>query len=193
MPLSNVRPSDKVPASDRPTTSEEAPLARKVTMVYQDRTTREWALELWARPTQTFGKENIQTSAWRISDLARLEVLALAARSAAQADVIVVSVLAQETLPLELPLWIAAWLRQRPRGAGALLLLVGASTEASAWASRTLAFFQVIARQGGLEYAVQQRLLPSASGETCHRNQHGREATTPQGKAERRANAPQCR
>ena len=99
--LERIAPADEAPIA----LVEDEP-ALNVTMVYEDPTTLEWAMEMWDRVTQMAGKENISVTSWSIGDLAQPEILTEAVLSAARADVIVIAVSAAEKLPIDLCVWI---------------------------------------------------------------------------------------
>ena len=146
--LERIAPSGEAPialAKDEP--------ALNVTMVCEDLLTREWAAEMWDRVTQIAGKENISVTSWRISDLALPEILADAVLSAARADVIVIAVSAAEKLPIDLCVWIAAWVPRRARRAGAVVALMGLPQEPDdPQAFRARDFLQMVALKGGLDF-----------------------------------------
>jgi hypothetical protein len=156
--LERTAPSDEVPVA-----LVEGEPALNVTMVCEDLTTREWATEMWRRVTQSVGKENISITSWMIGDLARPEVHAEAVLSAARADVIVIAVSAAEILPVDLCVWIAAWVQRRTRQAGALVALIGLPQKRDPQAFSTRDFLRMVAHKGGLDFFPQERLLPVAS------------------------------
>jgi hypothetical protein len=156
--LERLAPSDEVPVA----LVEDEP-ALNVTMVYEDPTTREWATEMWGRVTQMAGEENISVATWSIDSLARPEVLEEAVSSAARADVIVIAVSAAERLPIDLCVWIGAWVSRRARRAGALVALIGLPQKPDLQAFSTRDFMQMVALKGGLDFFPQERVLPVAS------------------------------
>ena len=160
MQSANATLLEPAPASERTASSAEAGYVLNVTMVYQDRTTREWASEMWGRVAQLVGKESINAVSWRISDLARPGILAEAVQSAAHADVVVAAVSAAEELPSDLYVWFDIWLPRRTRSTGALVALIGLPEAASHQSSHAQEYFQSVARKGGLDFFPQKRLLP---------------------------------
>ena len=156
--LERIAPSDGVPIA-----SAEGEHVLNVTMVYQDRTAREWATEMWGRVTQLVGKENISAASWSISDLARPGILVEAVRSAVRADVIVVAVSDAKELPPDLCAWIDVWLPRRVRGTGALVALIGLPEEPDHQAFSTQDYLRAVADNGGLDFFPQERVQPVAS------------------------------
>lgn len=150
--------------------SGEAPIARaedkpalNVTMVYEDPTSLEWITEMWDRVTQMAGDENISFASWSIDSLAWPEMFAEAVSSAAQADVIVIAVSAAERLPIDLCVWIGAWVSRRARRAGALVALISLPRKRGLQALSTRDFMRMVALKGGLDFFPQERVLPVAS------------------------------
>jgi hypothetical protein len=157
--LNRMAPSDEALIA----LAEDEP-ALNVTMVYEDLATRRWAMETWGRATQMTGEGNISVTSWSIGDLARPEILAEAILSAARADIIVIAVSAAEKLPIDLCVWIAAWVPRRARRVGALVALIGLSQEPDdhqAFSARD--FLWMIALKGGLDFFPRERVLPVAA------------------------------
>ena len=113
--------------------------------------------------TQLVGKESTRTDSWRISDLARPEVLVQAVQSAARADVVLVAVSAAGELPPDLCVWIDAWLPRRAGCTGALVAMIGVPEAASRPAARVQEYFQAVARKGQLGFFPNKRRLPAPS------------------------------
>jgi hypothetical protein len=111
------------------------------------------------------GRENINVTSWMIRGLAQPEVHAEAVLSAARADVIVIAVSAAERLPIDLCVWIAAWVPRRARRAGALVALISRSRKPEFQAFSTQDFMRMVALQGGLDFFPQERVLPAASAD----------------------------
>jgi len=158
--LERIAPADAVPIA-----LAEGEHALNVTMVCEDLTTREWATEMWDRVTQMVGKENINVTSWMIRSLARPEILVEAVSSAAQADVIVIAVSAAGKLPIDLCVWIAAWVPRRARRVGALVALIGLPQEPDHQAFSTQNFLQLVAHKGGLDFFPREHVLPVASAD----------------------------
>jgi hypothetical protein len=151
------------PADQALTALAEDEPALNITMVYEDPTAREWATEMWGRVTQMAGEENISVASWSIDSLARPEMFAEAVSSAARADVIVIAISATERLPIDLCVWIGAWVARRARRAGALVALIGLPQKPDLQAFSARDFLQMVARRAGLDFFPRERVLPVAS------------------------------
>jgi len=156
----NVRSMEAAPAANGSVPSAEAGLELDLAVVFQNLTAREWASEMWGQVKQWLGKTSLSAASWGISDLGRPDLLAAAVQAAAQAEVILVAVLAAPELPLELYTWCDVWLPRRGRRAGVLMTLIGQRAEPSPEVAPTLDYFQAVARKGGLDFIPQARLLP---------------------------------
>ena len=150
--------------------AEKAPIARaedkpalNVTMVYEDPTSLEWTTEMWDRVTQMAGDENISFASWSIYSLAWPEMLEEAVSSAARADVIVIAVSAAERLPIDLCVWIGAWVSRRAERPGALVALIGLTRKPEFQVFSTRDFLRMVARKGGLDFFPGEHVLPVAS------------------------------
>lgn len=128
--------------------------------VYQDSVTRGWALETCRRATQVAGEERVQNTWYNAGSLSDPGILLDAVRAALVADVIVVSVYAAEELPLDLYVWIDAWLPRRRSRAGALAALIGVAEPLNAQSVRTHEYLQAVARKGQLDFIPQERKRP---------------------------------
>ena len=156
--LERIAPADKAPIP----LAEDVP-ALNVTMVYEDPAARKWAAEMWGPVTQMAGEENISVASWSIGSLAWPEMIEEAALSAARADVIVIAVSAAERLPIDLCVWIGAWVPRRARRAGALAALISPPRKRDLQAFSTRDFLQMVAIKGGLDFFSRDRALPVAS------------------------------
>ena len=162
MTRSNI--SGRIAPADRaPTACAEDEPALNVTVVYEDLTIREWATEMWSRVTQMAGPGNISVTSWSIGDLARPAMLMEAISSAARADVIVIAVSAAERLPMDLCVWIAAWVPRRDRRVGALVALISLPQEYDLPAFSARDFLRMVALKGELDFFPRERVLPVAA------------------------------
>jgi hypothetical protein len=159
----NVNFLDAAPVSEWSVPRAEAEYALKVTMLYQDITTQEWAKAMWSQVMRLAGQESLRVASWKIGELSWPGMLLAAVQSAAQADVVVVAVSAAEELPLELHAWFDVWLLRRVRRRGALVALINAAEGPGHQASRALDYFRAVARKGGLDFFPEQRATPAAS------------------------------
>jgi hypothetical protein len=78
-------------------------------------------------PGDATGRRDLVRNTWYdVHSLSDLEILLASVRAALVADVIVVSVYAADELPLDLYVWINAWLPRRNSREGAFTALIGA-------------------------------------------------------------------
>lgn len=151
-----------VPPAEGAIAPVEGEYALTVTAVYQDSAAHEWATEMWSRVTQLVGNGNIRVAWWSIGDLTQRKIPEDAAQSAIHADVIVIAVSTADVLPFNLRAWIDIWLPRRARG-GALVALTG--WPAGKPGRKTFdvqEYLRAVARQGGLDFFPQERMLPAA-------------------------------
>ena len=147
---------------ERPSDPFEVVIARagsghalNISGVYQDVVTREWATQSYLRATQIGGAESVQKKWYDVNALSDPGVLMEAVDSALLADVIMVSVYAAEELPLNLYVWITAWLPRRPTRAGAMTAWVGVAEAQDSQTIRTIEYLQAVARRAKLEFVPQ--------------------------------------
>jgi len=128
----------------------------KVATVYQDPLTHHWATELWERVGQLIGGEGVCHQTWKISGLMEPGVFVDSVRAAAEADVLVLSVRDAGELPINLYVWIDAWMPRRAGRAGALVALIGVSPQSG----RAHEYLGAVARRAGLDFLPRERKLP---------------------------------
>ena len=131
--------------------------------IYQDSVTRDWAMQSCHRATQLAGGERVQNTWYNTNSLSDPGILLNAVRAAVAADVIMISVYAADELPLDLYVWIEAWLPRRLSRRGALAALVGVAQPLDSPSVRTLEWLQALARKAQLDFIPQQRERPAAS------------------------------
>ena len=123
--------------------------------------------------TQLAGGERVQNTWYNANSLSDPGILLDAVRAAVAADVIVISVYAADELPLDLYVWIEAWLPRRLSRRGALAALVGVAEPLDSPSVRTLEYLQAVARKAQLDFIPQQRKRPAASRRFFHRSDRG--------------------
>jgi hypothetical protein len=74
-----------------------------------------------------------------------------------------VSVYVAEELPLNLYVWITAWLPRRPARTGAMTAWVGAAESQDSQTRRSIKYLQAVARRAQLEFVPQPPPRASAS------------------------------
>ena len=151
-----------VPSTEAATAPSEADLALKVVTVYQDSLTQHWATELWNRVGQLIGNRGVCHRFWKIGELTDLRFFTEAVQAAAEADVLVVSIRDIGDLPLNLHVWVNAWMPRRAGHAGALVALIGVPSQPDVQSGYAHAYLDTIARQAGLDFLPRERRLPEA-------------------------------
>jgi len=149
-----------VPSALRAKASQEAEPALKVVTVYQDPLTLHWATALWERVGGLISDEAVCREAWKMSNLTDTSVFREAVRAAAEADVLVISVRDAGKLPVNLYLWIDAWLPSRIGPAGALVALIGVPPQPTGQSGRAYHYLETVARKAGLDFLPHERKLP---------------------------------
>ena len=108
-----------LPTNESPVASDNRGSTLSVAIAYEDTLSREWTRQECERVTDVIGRDCLLIHAWKIADLTRPEVFPEAVRAASELDVIVISFRAAEEAPLDLCVWIDAWLpRCRRRETG---------------------------------------------------------------------------
>ena len=108
--------------------------------VYQDPLTQSWGLPMCRLATDLVGEDLVHNTWYDVHSLSDLGILLPAVRAALVADVIVVSVYAADELPLDLYVWINAWLPRRNSREGAFTALIGAEKPQDSQSVRTLKY-----------------------------------------------------
>jgi hypothetical protein len=135
----------------------------KIAVVYQDKVTQSWAMQLCHPIEEKFGGEHVQNTWHDVNSLSDPEMLLEAVSAALSADVIVVSVYAADELPPEFCAWIDVWLPRRLSRVGALAALIGVAGKPAPEAIRTQEYLQAVARRGQLDFLPHERRLPAGS------------------------------
>jgi hypothetical protein len=152
---------EPAPASEQSASWAEAAYVLTVACVYQDEPARDWARQVCARVSPCAGQNAVRLTEWQVSALGEPGVLADAVAVAAAADVIVVAIQAASELPVHLCEWLVAWLRRRPRVAGALVALISRSEQFGAQAHRAQDYLRAVARASALDFFTEERELPA--------------------------------
>jgi hypothetical protein len=160
---STTAPNRIVASAQAAMLSKESEPALTVVTVYQDSLMRHWTAELWDRVGQLVGQGGIRHRSWKIGNLTNAQVFAGAVQAAAEAEVLVVSVRDAGELPVDLYVWIDAWMPRRTASAGALVALIGVSPEPDAESGHAHAYLEAVARRVGLDFLPRERKLPETS------------------------------
>jgi hypothetical protein len=153
------RPAEAFEVAVAPNESE---YTLSIAGVYQDSVTRDWAMQSCRQATRLAGAERVQNTWHNTNSLSDPGILLNAVRAALVADVIVISVYAADEMPLDLRVWIEAWLPRRLSRRGALAALVGVSDPLDSPSVRALEYLQAVARKAQLDFIPQQRERPAA-------------------------------
>jgi len=156
--LERTTPSEEVEIS-----SLEPEHALSVALVYQDTPTRKWATKVCDHVTRLASKDAVRCTRWEISRLSDPDVLMDAVLTAMQADVILVSIYDVEELPVNLCVWIDAWLPRRYLSMGALIALISTPGRPGAQTDHARDYLRAVARKGRLDFLLRERRLPAAS------------------------------
>jgi hypothetical protein len=123
-----------------------------VVLVYEDSLLRAWALQAYHQPMQTVGRQRIRSMEWSIHSLLETRNLVKSLDVAARADAIVVAAYGADELPVELCVWISAWLLCRPPAPGLLVALICPAEPRSvqeSWVHRDL---HAVAHRAGMDF-----------------------------------------
>ncbi len=142
---------------------DETPQALNVVIVFEDAVTRHWADELWERVGRLLDSGGVCRQSWKTSELTAPLAFAGAVQAAAMADVLVIAVRDRGGLPLNLHVWIDAWLPRRAGRAGAMVALIGVPGEPDVQSGKAHKYLAMVAQRAGLDYMPRERKLP---GET---------------------------
>jgi hypothetical protein len=155
---------------ERTTTPEEVEFAPpeteyalNVALVYQDMPTRKWATQVCDQVTRLAGKDAVRCTGWEIGRLSDPEVLKDAVLTTMQADVILISIYDTNELPIDLCVWIDAWLPRRTLPTGALIALISVPGQVSDQLEHARGYLLTVARKGRLDFLLRDRRLPVAS------------------------------
>jgi hypothetical protein len=141
------------PLSGEMTVAPQEPGYRlNIVGVYQDPVTQSWGMPMCRLATQLAGEDFVRNTWYDVHSLSDLGILLAAVRAALIADVIVVSVYAADELPLDLYVWINAWLPRRNSREGAFTALIGADTPQDPQSVRTRDYLQAVACKARLDF-----------------------------------------
>jgi len=120
--------------------------------VYQDPLTQSWGVPMCRLAMHLAGEDLVRNTWYDVHSLSDLGILLAAVRAALAADVIVVSVYAADELPLDLYVWINAWLPRRNSREGAFTALIGADQPQDSQSVRTHDYLHAVARKAQLDF-----------------------------------------
>jgi len=134
-----------------------------VAVVYQDTPTRKWATQVCDHVKQVAGKDAVHSTWWEISRLGDPDVFRDAVLMTIVADVILVSINDANELPIDLCVWIDAWLPRRYQPMGALIALISVPGQPGDQTNHARDYLRTIARKGRLDFLLRERRLPVTS------------------------------
>jgi len=137
--------------------------AINLAIIYEDPLTQKWAGQMCALVTAFIDRDCLASKSWRIGDLAAPKVLSDAVCAAAQADVIILSLHDAEELPLNLRVWIEAWLPRRDLPVGALITLIGVAEGSKASSLHARRHLETVARRARMDLLLEERRSESVS------------------------------
>jgi len=138
---------------------EKSKYALNVVGVYQDTRTHSWAAPMCHLVTQLAKDELVQNRWFHVGSLTDAGIFHDAVHAALEADVIVITLYAAEELPLNLYVWIDAWLPRRRSRLGALTALIGVTEPPNAQPAHTLDYLRDVARRAQLDFIPQPRVF----------------------------------
>lgn len=134
--------------------------ALNVAVVYEDCPSRERVSGLCERVTRSLGRCAFHLRFWSFADLDGTPAFPEAVAAAVEADVIIVSLRAAETLSPCFCKWIAAWLPRRRRQDGTLIALVEATGQQGAALESVQTHLRGVAEEGRLEFLLREHAAP---------------------------------
>ena len=122
-----------------------------ISAVHEDYATGARAEEFCQTLAKCLGRTpEISKELWLLTELRTSQLRAIAAREAAAADLVIVSVHHAETLPNEVKSWIDLWLKQKRRRPAVLLALFDPLYLGTS--SSIQAYLREVAKKGNMEF-----------------------------------------
>jgi len=148
------RPSEPFEVAIAP---DESEYTLNIVGVYQDVASRSWAMQTCQRATLLAGEKRVQDLWFNAHSLSDTGILLEAIRAVLVADVIVISVYAENELPIGLYVWVQAWLPRRLSRRGVLAALVAVPEPPDSASVRTMKYLRAVAHKGKLDFISQER------------------------------------
>ena len=95
---------------------------------------------------------------WLLTELRTADLRAIAAKEAAAAELVIISVHHAETLPNEVKSWIELWLKQKGRRSIVLLALFDPPYRGTS--SSIQAYLRAVAEKGNMEFLARSEETP---------------------------------
>ena len=130
-------------------------------VAYEDTETRNRALHLYDHLAQQLMDDyDFQCSWWKFDHLANPILQQEAADSAADANMVILSIRAQQELPPVQKAWMEDWIARRQHRKAALVVMIADTTQPEHDAAPALAYLRNAARIGGMDFFLHGFELP---------------------------------
>jgi hypothetical protein len=130
-----------------------------VSGVHEDSTTGARADEFCQTLVQSLGRNcEFAKELWLLTELRTAQLRAIAAKEAALADLVIISVHHAETLPSEVKSWIDLWLKQKGSRSAVLLALFDPLYLGTS--SSIQAYLREVAQKGKMEFLARSEEKP---------------------------------
>jgi hypothetical protein len=130
-----------------------------VSVVYEDSVTGARADDFYQTLIRCLGRNcEFTKEMWLLTELRTVQLRAIAAREAASADLVIISVHHAEALPDEVKSWIDLWLKQRSSRAAVLLALFDPPYLGTS--SSIQACLREVAKRGKMEFLARSEEKP---------------------------------
>ena len=130
-----------------------------VSVVYEDSATGARADDFYQTLIRCLGRNcEFTKEMWLLTELRTVQLRAIAAREAASADLVIISVHHAEALPDEVKSWIDLWLKQRSSRAAVLLALFDPPYLGTS--SSIQACLREVAKRGKMEFLARLEEKP---------------------------------
>jgi hypothetical protein len=130
-----------------------------VSVVYEDSITGARADDFYQTLIRCLGRNcEFTKEMWLLTELRTVQLRAIAAREAASADLVIISVHHAEALPDEVKSWIDLWLKQRSSCAAVLLALFDPPYLGTS--SSIQACLREVAKRGKMEFLARSEEKP---------------------------------
>ncbi|HOX57051.1 MAG TPA: hypothetical protein P5205_00295 [Candidatus Paceibacterota bacterium] len=130
-----------------------------VSAVHEDSATGARAEDFCTTLIRCLGRDcPVTKEMWLLTELRTTQLRAIAAKDAAAADLVIVSVHHAETLPAEVKKWIDLWLKQRSKRPAVLLALFDPLYLGTS--SSIQAYLRDVAKRGDMEFLASSEEKP---------------------------------
>jgi len=128
-----------------------------IAVVYGDAKDRAQAVKVCDHLVERFWTQcEFAVSWWSSAMLERPELAQAAAEKAAQSDLLIFTLTAEEELPMPILCWVESWLKLRGERDGALVNLVAGGLEPERGIGKAHAYLRNVAHRGGMDYLTHE-------------------------------------